>query len=36
MSYVHTVLKAVVLPAMPDMNDAINAHSPRPSMPAGK
>ncbi len=30
MSYVHTVLNAVTLPAMPDMNDAISAHSPRP------
>ena len=36
MSYVQTVLKAVTLPAMPDMKLAISAVSPSPSMPGGK
>ena len=31
-----TVLKAVTLPAMPDMNDAISAVKPIPSMPVGR
>jgi len=33
MSYVHTLLKAVTFPAMPDMNDRINAVSPSPGGP---
>ena len=36
MSYVHTVLNAVTLPAMPDMKLASSAVSPRPSKPVGK
>jgi len=36
MSYVQTVLNAVVFPAIPDMNDAISAHNPSPSNPEGK
>jgi hypothetical protein len=35
-SYVQTVLKAVTLPAIPDMKDAISAVSPNPSIPDGK
>jgi hypothetical protein len=36
MSYVHTVLKAVTFPAMPDMNEAMSAVRPSPSRPEGR
>ena len=36
MSYVHTVFSAVMVPAMPLMNDASSAVRPTPTMPVGK